>query len=187
MWKISLRTSLLGFLLLALMACSSGNPILPQSTRPASTSSPRTPTVESTSIALSPTGQVLLLKPAVPIPASCPVNPVYVGPLGKQGLTDVPWVKAEPLSSQVTAFLFFVEPTYQQTHTYQPLHIGGSYPHGRSTKILWVLTGSSPPGAVVITGVKVSSPHETIQQAFPMAGAPGPGWDYPSIVNIPTP
>jgi hypothetical protein len=195
MWKISLRRSLFGFLLFALMACSGGSPALPQSTRPATTSPPRTPSVASTSIALlpivtthpTPTGHVLLLEPTVAIPATCPVTPVYAGPLGIEGLTDVPWAKADPLSSQVTAFLFFVESTYQHTHTYQPLHTGGSYPDGRSTKILWVLTVSPPPESVVMTGVKVSSPHESFQQTFPMAGAPGPGWDYPSIVDIPTP
>ncbi len=178
------------------MACSSGIPALPQNTRPASTRPPRTPSVESTPVALlpiatthpTPTGHALLLKPAVPIPATCPVNPVYAGALGIEGLTDVPWVKADPLSAQITAFLFFVEPGYRQTHTYQPLHTGGRYPDGsRNTKILWVLNVSAPPDTVVITGVKVSSPQETFQQAFPLAGAPGPGWDYPSIVNVPTP
>jgi hypothetical protein len=196
MWSVSLRRIMPGLLLLTLMACSSGSPALPQNTRPASTVPPGTATVESTSTALlpiptthpTPTEHFLLLKPIVPIPATCPVNPVYAGSLGIAGLTDVPWVKADPLSSQITAFLFFVEPTYRQTHTYQPLHTGGRYPDGsRNTKILWVLNVSTPPDIVVITGVKVSSPHETFQETFPMAGAPGPGWDYPSIVNIPSP
>lgn len=194
MWKVLLRRSVLGFLLLALMACSSGSPALTQNTRPAS-APPGTPTVASTPVMLlpiataypTPNGHVLLLKPAVPIPASCPVNPVYTGSSGIEGLSDVPWVKADPPSSQITAFLFFVEPTYRQTHTYQPLHTGGSYPDGRNTKILWVFNVSAPPDTVVITGIKLTSPHERFQQTFPMAGAPGPGWDYPSIVNIPTP
>jgi hypothetical protein len=74
------------------------------------------------------------------------------------------------------------------THIYQPLHTGGGYPDGsRTTKILWVLNVSAPPDTVVITGVKMSSPHETFQQTFPIAGAPGPGGDYPSIVTIPAP
>jgi hypothetical protein len=196
MFGRSLRRIIVGFLFLTLMACSSGVPALPQNTRPASTSPTRTPTEESTSVALlpiatthpTPTGHFLLLKSAVPIPATCPVNPVYAGSLGIEGLTDVPWVKADPLSSQITAFLFFVEPSYRQTHLYQPLHTGGGYPDGsRNTKILWVLNVSAPPDTVVITGVNISSPHETFQQTFPIAGAPGPGWDYPSIVTIPAP
>lgn len=190
-----LRSIFLSLLLLAVTACSSGGPALPQSTAPASTPPSRAPSVESTSVTLlpiatphpSPAGHFLLLKPAEPIPATCPANPVYAGSLGLTGLDDVPWVKADPLSSQITAFLFFVEPTYKQTHSYQPLHTGGSYPDGRSTKILWLLNVPAPPDTVVITGVKVSSPHETFQQTFPLAGSATPGGNYPSIVNVPTP
>ncbi len=134
------------------------------------------------------TGHFLKLQPDVPVPATCPVNPVYAGSLGKSGLEDVPWIRADPLSSHVTAFLFFVEPTYQQTHTYQPLHTGGSYPDGsRNTKILWIVDASNAPDTATITGVKVSSPHETFQQTFSLAGSATPGANYPSIVNVPTP
>jgi hypothetical protein len=185
------RTSpsiMLGFLLLLVTACSSSTPALPQSTKPTAAIPQVTPTAPPTSAALlpvptthpSPGGHFLQLQPDVPVPATCPVNPVYAGSLGKSGLEDVPWSRADPLSSQVTAFLFFVEPTYPQTHLYQPLHTGGGYSDGRSTKILWILDAPHPPGEVTITGVKVSSPSETFQQTFPVAGSATPGANYPS-------
>ena len=98
----------------------------------------------STSIALlpiatthpTPTGHELLLKPAVPSPTTSPVTPVYAGPLGIEGLTDVPWVKADPLSSQVTAFLFFVEPTYQQNFWHARLALAGITPRSSIFQLL---------------------------------------------------
>jgi len=194
MWRRWLPRSLFGFLLLALIACSPDTPAPSQSTRQASLS--RTPSAHATSVTLlplatthpTPTGHPLLLKPAVPVPQSCPITPVYAGAEDLQGLTDVPWEKADPLSSQVMAFLFFVPLTYRQTHTYEPLHTGGSYPDGRSTKILWVLGSSAQASeSLVLTGVKVSSPHETFQQTFPLGAGPGPGSGAPSIVRVPTP
>ena len=109
-----LSSILVSFLLLLVTACSSGTPALPQSTKPTSTIPSATPITTSTTITLlpvsathpSPGRNFLLLQSATPIPAACPVNPVYAGPLGKPGLDDVPWIKADPSSSQVTAFLF---------------------------------------------------------------------------------
>jgi hypothetical protein len=194
MRRRSLSGILVSFLLLLVMACSSGTPALPQSTKPTSTIPSATPIATSTTTALlpvpathpSPGRNFLLLQSATPIPAVCPVNPVYTGSLGKLGLDDVPWIRADLSSSQVTAFLFFVEPTYPHTHLYQPLHTGGGYSDGRSTKILWILDAPNPPGEVTITGVKVSSPSETFQQTFPVAGSASPGANYPSIVKVPT-
>ncbi len=64
---------------------------------------------------------------------------------------------------------------------------GNCFLDGRNTKILWILDAPHPPGEVTITGVKVSSPSETFQQTFPVAGSATPGANYPSIVNVPTP
>ena len=185
----------LGFLLLLVTACSSTT-ALPRSTKPAATIPQVTPTALPTNAALlpvptthpSPGGHFLQLQPDVPIPATCPVNPVYAGSLGKTGLEDVPWIRADPLSSQVTAFLFFVEPTYKQTHTYQPMHTGGRYPDGsRSTKVLWILDALNFSDTATITGVKVSSPREVFQQTLSLAGSATPGANYPSIVDVPSP
>ena len=187
---------MLGVLSLLGTACGGSAPALPQSTKPSVTTPQGTPTASSASGALlpvptthpSPGGHFLQLQPDVPVPATCPVNPVYAGTLGKAGLEDVPWIRADPLSAQVTAFLFFVEPTYLHTHTYQPLHTGGRYPDGgRNTKILWIVDASTSSATATITGVKVSSPHETFQQTLTLAGSATPGANYPFIVNVPTP
>jgi hypothetical protein len=189
-------STMLGVLLLLGTACSGSAPALPQSTKPSVTTPQGTPTASSSSGALLPVpttrplpgGHFLQLQPDVAVPDSCPVNPVYAGALGKSGVEDVPWIRADPLSAHVTAFLFFVEPTYQHTHTYQPLHTGGRYPDdGRNTKILWIVDASTSSATATITGVKVSSPHQTFQQTLTLAGSATPGADYPSIVNVPTP
>ena len=193
-WRRWLPRSLFVFLLLALIAFSPGTPAPAHSTMQAAPA--RVPSAQATSVTLlplattqpTPTGHPLLLKPAVPVPQSCPITPVYAGALGLQGVTDVPWAKADPLSSQITAILFFIPITYQHTYTYEPLHTGGSYPDGRSTKILWVLGSSAQASeSLVLTGVKVSSPHETFQQTFSLGAGPGPGSGAPSIVMVPTP
>jgi hypothetical protein len=187
---------MLGALLLLVTACGGSTPALPQSTKPAVTIPQVTPTASPSSGALlpvptthaSPGGHFLQLQPDVPVPATCPVNPVYAGSLGKSGLEDVPWIRTGPLSAHVTAFLFFVQPIYQHTHTYQPLHTGGRYPDGgRNTKILWIVDASNSPATATITGVKVSSPHQTFQQTLTLVGSATPGANYPSIVNVPTP
>jgi hypothetical protein len=187
---------MLGILLLLVTACGSSARPLPHSTKPAVAVPQVTPTASSSSGALlpvptahaSPGGHFLQLQPDVPVPASCPVNPVYAGSLGKSGLEDVPWIRADPLSAQVTAFLFFVQPTYRHTYTYQPLHTGGRYPDGgRNTKILWIVDASNSPATATITGVKVSSPYQTFQETLTLAGSATPGANYPSIVNVPTP
>jgi hypothetical protein len=188
-----LSGSLVGCLLLALVACSSGTTAPPHASGQTSLSG--TPNASATSVKLlpvatsqpTPSGHPLLLKPAVAVPQSCPIAPVYAGAENLPGLTGVPWAKADPLSSQLTAFLYFIPPNYQRTHTYEPLHTGGGYPDGRSTKILWVFGSVLTSESVVLTGVKLSSPHETFEQTFAMGQGPGPGSGAPSIVRVPTP
>ena len=187
---------MLGILLLLITACGCSAPALPQGTKPSVATPQETPTASPTKGALwpvptihpSPGGNFLQLQPDVPVPATCPVNPVYIGSLGKSGVEDIPWIRADPLSAQVTAFLFFIQPTSQHTHTYPPLHTGGSYPDdGRNTKILWIVDASNSSATATITGVKLSSPHQTLQQTLTLAGSATSGANYPSIVNVPTP
>lgn len=194
MWRRWLPRSLFGFLLLVLPACSLGAPAPSHSTQQAppspapSAQATRVTLLPVTTIQPTPPGHPLLLQPTIAVPQSCPLTPVYAGAEDLPGLTDVPWAQADPLSSQITAFLYFMPITYQHTHTYEPLHTGGSYPDGRSTKILWVLGDTTQPSeSLVLTGVKVSAPQETFRQTFAVGGGPGPGWGAPSIVRVPTP
>jgi len=86
-------------------------------------------------------------------------------------------MKAEPASSGIVAYLFFVLPGFATTHTYGPLHTGGGYPDGRSTKILWYTVNPRASHDLQIAGKKLTADHATFQQTFPMATSPG--GDYP--------
>jgi hypothetical protein len=171
MSKLTRFISLLGIAVFVLSACTNQAP------------SPHQTTVST------PTATVLaphLLKLAGTVPASCPITPVFTGPSGgSPNLDFLPWMKAEPTSSGIVAYLFFVLPGFATTHTYRPLHTGGGYPDGSTTKILWSINNPNASVALEITGKKLSAGHETFQQTFPMASSPR--GDYPSIVNVPTP
>lgn len=173
MRKLTRFISLLGIAVFVLSACTNQAPSTGQTTgHPSPTTAPAQP--------------ITLLKPEVTVPRTCPVTPVFTGPSGgSPNLDFLPWMKAEPTSSGIMAYLFFVLPGFATTHTYGPLHTGGSYPDGRTTKILWSINNPNRSTALEITGKKLSAGHETFQQMFPMAAFPG--GDYPSNVNVPTP
>jgi hypothetical protein len=134
---------------------------------------------------MNQTGTTTELKPAVAVPAECHATPIYLGHnTTLAGPEEVPWMKAEPSSSGIIGYLFFIGPEASKNQAYQPLHTGGRYPDGRSTKILWVIDSSNASNNIEITGKKVSATHETFQQSFPMASSPA--GNYPSIVNVPT-
>jgi hypothetical protein len=173
MSKLTRFSSHLGLALFVLSACTNQAPSTGQTTgHPSPTTAPAQP--------------ITLLKPEVTVPRTCPITPVFTGASGgSPNLDFLPWMKAEPTSSGIVAYLFFVRPGFATTHTYGPLHTGGSYPDGRATKILWSINNPNRSTALEITGKKLSAGHETFQQMFPMASSPG--GDYPSIVNVPTP
>ncbi len=172
MSKLTRFISLLGIAVFVLSACTNQVP------------SPHQTTV-STPAATVLAPHMALLKLAGTVPASCPITPVFTGSLGRPNLDVLPWMKAEPASSRIVAYLFYAGPVSSDTQTYRPLHTGGGYPDGSTTKILWSINNPNASAALEITGKKLSAGHETFQQTFPMASSP---WgDYPSIVNVPTP
>jgi hypothetical protein len=131
------------------------------------------------------TGTITELKPAIVVAAECRTTPIYLGHnTNIAGLEGVPWMKAEPSSSGIIGYLFFAGPEASKNQTYQPLHTGGRYPDGRSTKILWVIDNPHASNSIEITGKQLSAGHETFQQSFPVASSPA--GNYPSIVNVPT-
>lgn len=170
MRKLTRFISLLGIAVFVLSAC----------TKQAS-SPPQTTVSTPTATVLAPH----LLKLAGTAPASCPITPVFTGSLGRPNLDVLPWMKAEPASSGIVAYLFYAGPVSSDTQTYRPLHTGGGYPDGSTTKILWSINNPHASAVLEITGKKLSAGHETFQQTFPMALSPR--GDYPSIVNVPTP
>lgn len=129
---------------------------------------------------------VTQLKPAVAIPGKCHITPVYFGqPTNASSLSGIPWIEIHNSPSRIRAYLFFAGPISSNTPTYQLLHTGGSYPDGKSTKILWVIDNPHTSDTVVIFGRKLLSNDETFQQSFPMASDPTN--TYPSTINVPTP
>ena len=172
MRKSLFAISLLGLAVLMISGCTSQAPSTGQST-------------VHTSPATVPAQHITLLKPEVAVPGTCQITPVFTGPSpGSADLDFLPWMKAEPTSSGIIAYLFFVRPEFARTHTYGPLHTGGGYPDGRSTKILWYTVNPHSANDLELTGMKLSTDHATFRQNIPMASPVG---DYPSIVNIPTP
>ncbi len=172
MRKILLTISLLGLTVFLFSGCSGQTPSTGQSTA-------------HTSPTTVPAQPIALLEPAVAVPGACPITPVFTGPSrGSADLDFLPWMKAEPPSSGIIAYLFFVRSDFATTHTYGPLHTGGGYPDGRSTKILWYTLNPHSSNDLELTGKKVSTDHATFRQSIPMASPVG---DYPSIVTIPTP
>ncbi len=172
MRKILLPISLLALAVFLLSGCTSQAPSTRQTTG-------------HTSPTTVPAQHITLLKPAVAIPRACPITPVFTGPsLGSSDLDFLPWMKAEPASSGIIAYLFFVRPEFATTHTYGPLHTGGGYPDGRSTKILWYTVNPHSSNDLELTGKHLSTDHTSFRQGIPMAS---PAGDYPSIVTIPTP
>lgn len=173
MRKILLPISLLALAVFLLSGCTSQAP----STRQA------TAHMSPTTV---PAQHITLLKPAVAVPSTCPITPVFTGSsLGSPNLDFLPWMKAEPASSGIIAYLFFVSPEFATTHTYGPLHTGGGYPDGRSTKILWYTVNPHSSNDLELTGKHLSTDHTSFRQSIPMATSPV--GDYPSIVTIPTP
>lgn len=170
MRKLTRFISLLGIAVFVLSACTNQAP-----------SSHQTTVSTSTATVLAPR----LLKVAGMVPASCPLTRVFTGPLGRPNLAVLPWMKADPASSGIVAYLFYAGPVSSDAQTYRPLHTGGGYPDGSTTKILWSINNPNASVALEITGKKLSAGHETFQQTFPMASSPL--GDYPSIVNVPTP
>ena len=146
MRKLTRFSSLLGLAVCVLSACTNQAPV------------PHQPTVST------PTATVVaphVLRVAGTVPASCPITPVFTGSLGRPNLDVLPWMKAEPASSGIVAYLFFAGPVSPNTQTYRPLHSGGGYPDGSTTKILWSINNPNASVALEITGKKLSAGHET--------------------------
>lgn len=131
------------------------------------------------------TGTITELKSAIAVPVECHTTPIYLGHnTNIAGPEGVPWMKAETPSSGIIAYLFFAGTVPSEPQKYRPLHTGGRYSDGSTTKILWVIDNPHASNSIEITGKQLSAGHETFQQSFPMAS--NPAGNYPSIVNVPT-
>lgn len=119
----------------------------------------------------------------VQAPAGCLITPIHTEPYSGPGSGSqprgIPWAQAEPVSSRITAFLFYA-------YSNGPfLHTGGQFPNGTNDKILWVIENSQATNEVKIRGAALSNPRETFDQTFPVAASPAD--NYPSIIDVPAP
>jgi hypothetical protein len=118
-----------------------------------------TPTVQSAQASPSPAQPVRQLKPNAPIPASCKASPVNIGgPFG----TDSPWLKAQPTSSGIVAYLAYsgVSPS----GAYRLPHTNGFFPEeGLYTKTLWAIDNKGASSTLLIDGTDLSDVTKTFR------------------------
>jgi hypothetical protein len=121
----------------------------------------------------------------------CAATPLQKVHFPRRGLETLPWLVATPAAAGITAHLFFaVLPTTRffrvgPLETAAALYPHGTMPGGASIKVLWVITNPRAVvlGPLTIDGRNVAG-HGTMHQLVPRAVN---AFDYPSIVNIPTP
>ena len=168
MHKRNLFLTILGLILILLSGCTSVPSKQPTPT-PGATRTPQTQAQQA----------VTLVKPAVPVPATCTPTPVYVG--SHNGGMAIPWIAAAPATSGIIGYLFFTQVTpANKPAYYQPMHTGGKMPNGGTTKILWMIQNPLAIGEITVTGKNLSLPRSTFQQTFPEASS-----GIPSIIDVP--
>jgi hypothetical protein len=123
--------------------------------------------------------RVLAAQPATPRARAvssfaCAVTPLQSRPF--PGLAAIPWIKATPLSSGITAHLFYDN---RVGAAGEELHTHGRMPGGRTTKILWLFDHGT---VMTIDGRNLTGRGRT-HQTFSAAG----DGSFPSIVDVPTP
>ncbi|MGH2344657.1 MAG: hypothetical protein ACRDG4_05490, partial [Chloroflexota bacterium] len=113
--------------------------------------------------------------------ARCAATPIRTTHFPERGLGPLPWIVASPASAGITGHLFYAYGLHGKA---AELHIHGMMPHGRSTKILWVIKNDGAGRTLNIAGRNLTG-GGTTHQRFPAATSPI--GDYPSILDVPTP
>jgi len=98
---------------------------------------------------------------------------------GMPGLDAVPWIQAEPALDGVIAYLFSGN---------RPLHTGGKFPDGATTKVLWIVENAAVGPNLDIDGRNLTGPG-TLHLSYPHWGshAPGDADQFPTILNMSAP
>jgi len=106
------------------------------------------------------------------------------------GLATVPWLQLDPPTAGVTAHLFFGN---------RPMHAGGRFPDGATTKVLWIVDNPQAANDLVIDGRRLDGDGTFRQDLASPGSSPGgesgspslatQGFpdEFPSIPNVPTP
>ena len=111
-----------------------------------------------------------------PTGGTCRPGALEPTPFPRQDLKSVPWLKAEPAASGITAHLFY---SYNGNAA---LHTGGTWPDGKAAKILWLIDNPGAGTSLEIAAVNITGAG-TFRDVVPaVMGSP----EYPSILNLPS-
>jgi hypothetical protein len=157
----------LGSFMVFLSGCSSSSPH--GASVVASPSGQSTLTSPTPDARASPSRTIQLLRPDAPVPASCPLTPVYTG--GPSGV-NIPWLHAQPASAGIAAYLAYsgVGPS----GTYRLPHINGFFPqNGLYTKTLWAIDNQEASNTLLIDGTDLSDVTRTFHDTGNAAFGPG--------------
>lgn len=148
----------------------------------ARSSPPLVPTQSSPRVQPTP-GPLKQLKANGPIPASCPVTPVFLG--GPTSFAPIPWVQAQPASSGIVGLLAYAADDTQET--YRLLPKGGQFADGGYTKVWWNIASPGASHEFFLDGTLLSDPrttfHDTGNEAW-ASDAP-PGKNFTSYIVAP--
>jgi hypothetical protein len=126
--------------------------------------------------------------------ASCGGTPVHLEPLpASGGLSKLPWVQALAHRSGIVGLIFGYDPNLQ-TDVTRPtfaLWTGGVAPAGGSAmKVLWIVRNPHAAIDLVVRGQKIGGRRSFVVArggiVHDASTAPAEGFEYPSIVNIPS-
>jgi hypothetical protein len=127
--------------------------------------------------------------------ASCSGTPVHLEPLpASGGLSKLPWVQALAHRAGIVGLIFGYDPKLQ-TDVARPtfaLWTGGVAPAGGpAMKVLWIVRNPHAAIDLVVRGQKIGGRRSFVVArgviAQDASSAPAQGFEYPSIVNIPSP
>lgn len=175
---------MLAGLIVLLAACATSST---PSTLPSPTSTLRSAKPSPT----SPPGATQL-RPDGPVPASCPVTPVYLG--GSSGAasfaSNLPWIQAQPTSSGIVAHLAYAGPATGGTYRLAP--VNGGFKDGSYTKTFWTIDNPQASNEFRIDGTEISDPGKIFHDTGSAISTPGqpplpPNWhQYTSYIAAPS-
>jgi len=117
----------------------------------------------------SPSQTIRQLKPDSPIPVSCPATPVYTGgPFGE----NVPWLRAQPASAGIVAYLAYSGVGPSGTYRLPPVK-GVFAQEGLYTKTLWAVDNAQAGRAFLIDGTGLADPNQTYHDTGNAMSGPG--------------
>jgi hypothetical protein len=157
----------LGSFMVFLSGCSSLSPQgVSVVASPSAQSAQTSPTLPARA---EPSRAIQLLRPDAPVPASCPLTPVYTGgPFGE----NIPWLRAQPVSAGIVAYLAYSG--VGTTGTYRLPPAGGVFVReGLYTKTLWAVDNALATDSFLIDGTHLPDTIQTFHDTGNAMFGPG--------------